>query len=360
MSDKDADVTNDGSPGTASIGPVGVSGEWNGSTTAGALTVGGYDLLRLDPMNDIPALSPALTALRKAPSAFDDGNGGELAAIAGSVIDLGLSVRIYYADPLNWLISAGLGFLVDVVQPLEDMIGLVTGNAERMATEVAKWTRVADALGPLAGDIRQAADQGLADWTGAAADAAKARLHEFADGVHSLTSDVGELKLIVDIAKTLMETAQALVISTIATFVEWLVYTWTAAAAAAVPTAGASTAAAAAATGIMSTVAATRIAGFISRVVVILKRLQLVLKRLHKTRMASVQTDFQRRAPNGQFAPGWRGYDENLKRTMTDWRTWIPPGAKVLAAGVEDGINLFGQHNHDKTDEEQRKAWDAL
>jgi hypothetical protein len=327
---KDSDVTNDVTSDGSSFGPFGVQTEWDGYGGSGSVSVGGVDLLRFDPVKDIPGLSGLTQAISAgAKWAAGDSDWAELYNIAGSVGDLGVNVITYIADPLNFLISAGLTFLIDVVQPLEDLLGLVTGNAERMEGEIAKWERVGNALEPLAEEIKKAGEEGLAGWQGLAADKAKQRIAEFAEGVAGIANDVKQLVMIMNIAKLVMEIAQAFIIGLISTFVEWLVFTWTAALAAAVPTAGASTAAAAAATTAQAATTMSRGVAFVTRVVGILRRLRAVLMRMHPRIMRRVQASFQNRV-NGRFAPGWQGPGTALRNSLTDWRTWTGPVDKAL------------------------------
>lgn len=316
---KDSDVTNDGEPG-------GVF----------SLDIGGYDVLRLDAAKDVPGF-PGIPGAISAGMKWADGDSdwSELFNIAGSVGDLAANAVVYAADPLNWLISAGLSFLIDVVQPLEDMLGLVTGNAERMEGEIAKWDRVAGALVPLAEEIRTATANGLLTWEGRTADAARTRLAEFADGVDGIANDVKKVVMVLNLAKLLMEALQALIIGVLATFIEWLVFTWVAAMAAAVPTAGASTAAAGAATGVQAGIATSRGTAILSRGVGILRQLRGVLTKLHPSTMRRVQTTFQPRIA-GKFTSGWIGSGQALINSLADWRAWAGTIDKALVTGANE------------------------
>jgi hypothetical protein len=344
----DSDVTNDTTTGDASIFGVGVSGEWDGYGGSGSVHAGGVDLLRFDPVKDLPGGLSTIpgTVSSVAKMAQGDAEWDELFAIGGGLADLSLNVVVYLADPLNFLITAGLTFLIDVVQPLEDLLGLVTGNPERMDGEIAKWDRVANALEPLAAEIREAAEQGLIGWEGKAAAEAKARLIEFSEGVGSVGNDVKQLMYIMNLAKTLMEIAQAFVIGLIATFVEWLVWTWTAALAAAVPTAGASTAAAGAATGVQGAVVSSRAAAFIARVVNILKRLRSVLYKMHPRIMRRVQSSFQLRQ-GGRFVKGWVGAGPALTSSLKDWRPYAGAGIKLVSAAGTEGKRAYDHYTGD-------------
>ena len=346
---KDSDVTNDLSSGGGSFAGIGVRGDWNGSGGSGAVTVGGYDVLRFDPTQDIPGLGGLTTAIQKsAHLASDDPDWRELADIGGGVADLGANIVAYAADPLNFLISSGLTFLVDVVQPLEDLLGLVTGNAERMDAEIARWGRVAAALTPLADEIKQAADQGLLGWQGRTADAAKQRLHEFAGGVTGLADEVQKLTVIMSIARTLMAIAQGLVIGVLSTLVEWLVFTWSAAMAVAIPTAGASTAAAGAATTVEVAESTTRAVRFVDRVVTLLGRLRAMLTRIHLDRMTRAEESFRRLGTNGLAQRDWHGPGVPVRNLFTDWRTWLSPGVQVANNAANDLSTYLGSRGHDR------------
>jgi hypothetical protein len=338
----DSDVRNDVAQGSASAG-VGVHGQWGDYGGSGAVNVGPVDVLRFDPVNDLPPGLNTLGALAVGGAKLKNGDAewSDLLSIAGSAADTGLNVLVYAADPLNFLISAGLTFLIDVVQPLDDLLGLVTGNPERMEGESAKWERVATALDPLAQELRDIAEKGLVGWEGKAAAEAKARLLEFAEGMGDLANDIAKLQMIMNIAKMLMEIAQAFLIGVMATFVEWLVYTWTAALAAAGPTLGGSTAAAGAATGIEGALVSSRAATFITRIVELLKRLRTVLGRIHgRGTMARVQSGFRLRGPDGRYMKGWVGAGPALHESFKDWKPAAQAGIKAVSTGISEGARV--------------------
>jgi hypothetical protein len=355
----DSDVTNDVTGYGTTNGGVDVHGDWDGYGGAGAVSVGGYDVLRFDPVKDVAGVAGLPQAVSSGAKMVNgDGDWGELFNIAGSVGDLGINVAMYAVDPLNALLSAGLTFLIDVVQPLEDLLGLVTGNPERMEGEIGKWERVGNALAPLANEILEAAREGLVGWEGEAADAAKARLEEFAGGVAGIQGDVQQLVFILNTAKLLMDVAQAFVIGLIATFIEWLIITWIPALAAAVPTAGASTAAAGAVTTAQGAIVTTRGVTFVQRVAQILNRLRQVLLRMHPRIMRRVQASFQLRGPNGRFVSGWVGSGRALRESATDYRTWLSPLDKLVNTGANEAKRGADQFGGTMSDEELDRRLD--
>ncbi|HEX5494338.1 MAG TPA: hypothetical protein VFX70_07185 [Mycobacteriales bacterium] len=339
--DTDSDVTNDSTP------------------TVGAVSVGGVDLLRFDPSQDIPVL-PDITGAAKSVGNLttDDRSWTDLADIGADVGDLTLNVLGYVGDPLNFLISTGLSFLVDVVQPLEDLLGLVTGNAERMGGEIDKWKRVSAALVPLSKEIRQAADSGLVGWQGRTAEQAKQRLHDFADGVAGVANDVKQVEMVMSIAQVLMATAQGLVIGLISTFVEWLIFTWVPALAAAVPTFGASTAAAGVATTAEAASATSRAVSVIDRVVGLLRRLRAVLQKIHPRLMKRVEASFRLRGPDGRFVKGWKPANVPLSDLLTDWHTYLQPLNQLIDKGADGAGTLSGGSSGPTSDQRMSQDLD--
>lgn len=355
----DADAAFDEDAVSHSIAGVGVSSESTEDGPVGSVTVGGYDALRLEVLGDLPGgLSSAAGLIAFADQA-SHGEWSGLPDAAADAADVMFNGFAYAADPLNFLITAGLTFLVDVVQPLQDLVGLVSGNAERMGGEIEKWQRVGAALGPLAEEIRAATDQELVGWSGLAAEAAKARLHEFADGVASMTNDVLNLKTVLDIVSALMAAAESLIMSIIATFVEWLVLTWVPALAAAAPTLGGSTAAAAAVTAAEAAVTTSRAALFIERVMRVLHKLQNLLEQVQPALMAKVHTNFGMLGSMGGLVPSQITAGRAIEGVVTDLAgTHLPPAVgAAITAGV-DGSEIITSDAPRLSRDDQHRALD--
>jgi hypothetical protein len=143
-------------------------------------------------------------------------------------------------DPVEPLLAAGLSWLIGVVQPLDEELGKVTGNPDRLHRDCDWWRSVATDLMDLSGVVRGLPDRELAGWVGAAADSAGRRLSEFADGLEGVAGEVQDLRRLLIASAGMIEVARGLVVEVIATFVEWAVITWVMAQAAAVASFGAS------------------------------------------------------------------------------------------------------------------------
>ena len=140
--------------------------------------------------------------------------------------DLGNNAYAFWGDPLNWLVSTGLTFLIDFFQPLEDLLSLITGNAERIESYAGQWKAMGDALIPLAEATRDAANNQLIEWKGLDATAAKARLNEFSDGIEATSGEAASISALLSYFSTLMAAAQGIITGILATLIEWAIISW--------------------------------------------------------------------------------------------------------------------------------------
>ena len=230
---------------------------------------------------DIPVYKDAAHGYDDLGKGVDSATRGDVDGVLGDIADFALSAAPPLWDPLGYLISSGLSFLIDFVQPLEDMIGLVTGNAERINADAAMWAQVSDDLTQLAEDIHGAVDQYLSDWANSG-EAARAKLNAFAKGVEGIAGEVDGLGTLLTASAALMDAAKSMVIEVLAQLIEWLVVTWLAAQAAAIPTLGASEAAAAATVG-ETAVAVSRGAKIVSEAARILNKIRAILTKILST-----------------------------------------------------------------------------
>ena len=283
--------------------------------------------VKFDPGKDIPLAEPAI----KIGSSITEGQWND---VTGSLTELGIHGVAIGIDPLGWLIGAGLGFLVDVVQPLEDALGLVTGNGERLGADADKWAEAGQDLAKLATEIQKATDAELAQWSGTAGAAAHKRLTEFAQGVNQVAGEVTNLKRFLDVSKSLMDVAQGVVLGIIAQFVEWLIITWLTAQAAAPATLGASEAAAVGATAAESAVAVSRVTRFINQVRQIMQRLIQLLRRVQQA-IGKAGASFARSTPGRKMIT--KGSDAIKHVPGTSY----PPSAGriggIAGASAQDG-----------------------
>jgi hypothetical protein len=75
-------------------------------------------------------------------------------------------------------VSVGLTFLLEYVQPIQDLFGMLTGNAGRIRTSKAMWTALAQGISPVGTDLLAQAERIDGVWHDDGADAARLRLAE--------------------------------------------------------------------------------------------------------------------------------------------------------------------------------------
>ncbi|MEO6085143.1 MAG: WXG100 family type VII secretion target [Umezawaea sp.] len=190
----------------------------------------------------------------------------------------GLPLAGLATDPLHTLLTFGLGFLVDLIKPLDDALKLVTGDAGELEKAAEAFKKISEELKSLASDFATKVDTGTQSWQGASATASRERLTEFGVGIQETGFEAESIVALLEGSKALMEAAYDVVMGLIASLIEWLVITWLAAQAAAVPTLGASEVAAAGATAVEVGVTTTRVAGIVQKVTAVLQKISRVFK----------------------------------------------------------------------------------
>ncbi|MFC4336878.1 hypothetical protein [Salininema proteolyticum] len=174
-------------------------------------------------------------------SGVEEGDISQVVASSSEMLAQGVG---YVTDPLGWLIGNGVDFLVAYIQPLQDILGLVAGNPERFDDAISRWADIEQAAYALGEEVQSIFEGGIGDWKDQAATAAEGRLQELGDAIGAIGIKAGTCQKWLGAAQFLAEVLMAVIKGIITEIVKELIITWTAALAAAVPTAGASTAAA--------------------------------------------------------------------------------------------------------------------
>ena len=135
--------------------------------------------------------APALGEYDKIRSSiWDVANGdatvqGEITQATTMAFDLGMQGASFLASPLETLIGWGLDILIPLVQPIQDAIHFVTGDPGAMQDEIGVWERVKDAMQSLGAEVEETSN-GLGEWTGASAQAARSKLDELGASIHAI------------------------------------------------------------------------------------------------------------------------------------------------------------------------------
>jgi uncharacterized protein YukE len=222
---------------------------------------------------DLPLALPVSKAVSSAKE-------GDYGSVASDVANFAMGAQGILEDPLNALISAGLGFLLDVIQPLKDALELVTGNPEKLEEAASDYSEIGKDIGNLGNELTEITESGFANWTGDAKNAAAAQVQNYFNGVEQTAQTAGGIVLMLQLSSTLMEAAYNFIKGIIAQCIEWLIVTWVAALAATVFTFGASDAAATAATTVEVATEGANAADKVSEATSLVEKIVNVLKKL--------------------------------------------------------------------------------
>lgn len=151
------------------------------------------------------------------------------------------------ADPMAAeakLVDAGLSFLIDLIEPLQQCLDQVTGDAKALEARAADWGRLAGRLRDSVPPIEDLARAARQTWDGRAAEAFSATMAEFTETVAGAAAACDGVTLLLRMSAELMAGAQGLIVDLIRQVVEYMIVAEAAAAASAALTMGASEAAA--------------------------------------------------------------------------------------------------------------------
>lgn len=206
------------------------------------------------------------------------------------------------SDPLGWLVGQGLDFLLSVVQPLQDAIHWVSGDGDALSTAAENFGEIAGGLNTMALDFARVADETLSEWKGEAANSARQRLAEFANGINGISAKSGDIAQMLQLSSMLMQFIEELIKAILTELITWLIMIWIPALAAAAPTFGGSTAAAGSATTVKATTTTTKTTQKVSKLQQILDKilgwLDKLREKLAGTKVGKFLDDVAEKAAN--------------------------------------------------------------
>jgi hypothetical protein len=128
-------------------------------------------------------------------------------------------------DPLKWLAGTLVDFLIQTFQPLEDLLGLVTGNEARMNVSANMWQEVGGAMPPIADHMLAVVEGELAEWEGEAGSAARARVMELSLMVDAMGYLAGGMQGVLQMMAGLAKAIRKFVEKKITDGVVWVIQT---------------------------------------------------------------------------------------------------------------------------------------
>ncbi|WP_051393504.1 hypothetical protein [Glycomyces arizonensis] len=161
--------------------------------------------------------------------AIDQATNGETSVadatgeIAGEIRGLGLDAVGLLQDPIGTLVNAGLTIVLDLVQPLEDVLIMVTGDADAMQQQAEDLQQIQADLASLADDLTTETNNNITVWEGEAATAASDELGGMAAAARAMSKEAFDVSQLLDWARMLAETIYNVIKAVITELVSWLI-----------------------------------------------------------------------------------------------------------------------------------------
>ena len=102
---------------------------------------------------------------------------------SGMNLNSGLDALGVVANPVDALVSTGVAWLMEHVQPLNDALDMFAGDPGAIQAYAQQWRRHADTVTTTAQDLHQHITNDTVGWTGQAGDAYRAQAAQQVDGV---------------------------------------------------------------------------------------------------------------------------------------------------------------------------------
>lgn len=125
-------------------------------------------------------------------------------------------------SPLDSLVEAGIGFLIEHVPFFHEALDALAGDPTQIAAQAETWHNVSVELQRIAQEYRAAAD-GVTTWDGSSREAYRAAAATFADQIHRTGGDADALGALILRSGAMVGTVRAVIRDMIATFVRWLI-----------------------------------------------------------------------------------------------------------------------------------------
>lgn len=156
-------------------------------------------------------------------SDLSDGNWvGAGVDVAGTALD----TLSFVEDPLQGLLSAGIGWLIEHVSFLSEPLDYLAGNADLVQEKSQTWKNIKQALEQASADYTQSAQALLQQYTGTAASAYATSAQNFAGQVKAAAAHADNAATSITVAAAIVGTTRGLVRDWISTFVAQAIEKW--------------------------------------------------------------------------------------------------------------------------------------
>ncbi|MFC7343771.1 WXG100 family type VII secretion target [Saccharopolyspora griseoalba] len=161
-----------------------------------------------------------LDSIRATVNAVNTQDWGDFAASAGV---LALDGLVTVIDPVGTALAAGVGWLMEHLAPLRELLDFLAGDPPAIAAGADTWKAIKEDLQALADEFPSQADQQTSGWSGPAKDAYTKQVQEYTEGLQGMALSAGNASSVIATAGTMVATCRAIVRDIIAAIVAELV-----------------------------------------------------------------------------------------------------------------------------------------
>ncbi|GAA4619319.1 WXG100 family type VII secretion target [Saccharopolyspora hordei] len=157
---------------------------------------------------------------RATANAVQSGDWGDLAASGGVLALDGLLLTI---DPVGSALAAGVGWLMEHLAPLRELLDFVAGDPNAIKEGADTWNSIKEDLQQLAEDLPKKAQEQTAEWSGQAKDAYAKQVQQYTEGLQALSISAGSASATIATAGTMVATTRGIIRDIIASVVAELI-----------------------------------------------------------------------------------------------------------------------------------------
>ncbi|MGL5849272.1 MAG: WXG100 family type VII secretion target, partial [Phycicoccus sp.] len=147
-------------------------------------------------------------------------------------VAVGFDVYATVLDPIGSLFAAGIGWIIDHLEPIKGWFDDLTGNPEAVAAFAGTWHNISTRLGEIEDEYRREADRMLSGMTGPAIEAYRRHVENQTSRLGTLENVTGgvsvgleAMSVLVTFVHGIVRDALASVIGSIISYVAELVFT---------------------------------------------------------------------------------------------------------------------------------------
>ncbi|WP_158879633.1 hypothetical protein [Amycolatopsis anabasis] len=123
----------------------------------------------------------------------------------------GLDIKELIKDPMQALVSMGLGWVIEHVSFLKEPLDWLTGNQDTLDLTVQTWQKISEHIQKTAEDLTESARKDCAHWEGAAADEYRAYLQDQINLYVGLSEGAKGVSGLVDICKSILNVVRTII-----------------------------------------------------------------------------------------------------------------------------------------------------